>query len=70
MDNIRQLYYLPGKQVMPDLDMTPTTIEVPKYLKADMKALAQHYSKPGHTTMSMKTWLIDTVAKEKKRAKL
>lgn len=50
---------------MPEIDMTPSTVEVPKYLKEDLKALATRSGK-----LNMKQYLIDLVAKEKKKARL
>lgn len=53
-----------------ELDMSPTTVELPRYAREDLKALAEHNTKPGHTTLSMKQYLIELIAAEKKKAKL
>lgn len=54
---------------MPKLDMTETTITIPKYLKEDIKALAKAQSKEKGQHVPMKTYMIDLIAKQKNNRK-
>lgn len=55
---------------MTELDMTASMIEIPKYLKEDIRKLAKQHTRPGRPVMTMKAYLIELIAEKKRESGL